>query len=182
MELRPELLLRGAAKAMTDVVLPALDADNKLAQEQGQLVLASLNFVVQRLPQLYRFDCDELARSVAFAITLSQIADQAGTSGEVAGPLALSSKNGADVLSRAKADPDEVETANRDLREKIGAMVAAICADAPADLLSLVGRVVTANAAEQLQRDRAWVAPQGWEPGAAGLGELDELLAGHGTG
>ncbi len=182
MELRPDLLLRAAAKAMTDVVLPALDTDNKLAQEQGQLVLASLNFVVQRIPQLYRFDCDELARSVEFAAKLGKIAATAGAAAEFAQPVALTMANGTELLARARANPAEIEAANRDLREKIGALVAALCAEASAELLSQVGRAVTENAAEQLLRDRSWVAPQGWEPGGAGLVDLDELLAEHRPG
>lgn len=176
MELRPEFLLRAAAKAMTDVVLPALDPDNKLAQEQGHLVLASLNLAVQRLPQLYAFDCDELTRSVGFAAELGQIAHGGGTGSAVAQELAQSAARGADVLARAKADPAELNAANIDLRDKIGALVAALYSDAPEDVLGKVGRAVTANAAEQLLRDRAWVALQGWEPGAAELPELGTLL------
>lgn len=179
MELRPEFLLRAAAKAMTDVVLPALDPDNKLAQEQGQLVLASLNLAMQRLPQMYRFDCDELARSLGLAERLGVIAakaEDAGADSGAAADLAHSAGQGAQVLARATADPDELTSANFDLREKIGALVAALYAAAPDAILAEVGRTVTANAGEQLLRDRAWVAPQGWEPGAAGLPDLDALL------
>ena len=176
MELRPEFLLRAALKAMTDVVLPALDPDNKLAQEQGQLVLASLNFVVQRLPQMYRFDCDELERSLALAGSLGEIAAKTAKTGAAATELADSARAGADVLTRATADPAELEGANFALREKIGALIAALFAAAPDDVLAEAGRAVTANAAGQLLRDRAWVAPQGWEPGAAALPDLDVLL------
>ena len=175
MELRPEFLLRAAAKAMTDVVLPALDPDNKLAQEQGHLVLASLNLVMQRLPQMYRFDCDELARSLGLAERLGVIAAQAADTGAASG-LAHSAAQGAEVLARATVDPNDLEAANVDLREKIGALVAALYATAPDAILAEVGRTVIANAGEQLLRDRAWVAPQGWEPGAADLPDLDALL------
>ncbi|MES2492990.1 MAG: hypothetical protein V4579_06875 [Pseudomonadota bacterium] len=176
MELRPDLLLRAAAKAMADVVLPALDADNKLAQEQGQLVLASLNLVLQRLPQMYRFDCDQLERSVGFAAQVGEIAERAGGGSDAAAALVQSASAGAEVLARAQADPAELQAANLNLYEKIGAVVTAICAEAPDAVLAEVGRAVTANAADQLLRDRAWVAPQGWEPGAAALPAVETLI------
>lgn len=177
MELRPELLLRAAAKAMNDVVLPALDPDNTLAQEQGHLVLAALNLAMQRLPQAYAFDCDELRRSLGFASELGQIAQDCGAGETAAQELAQSAARGVDVLGRAKADPAEVTAINRELRDRAGALVAALYANAPAAVLGTVGHAVTANASEQLLRDRAWVAPQGWEPGAAELPELGTLLA-----
>lgn len=176
MELRPELMLRAAAKAMTDVVLPALDPGNKLAQEQGHLVLASLNLALQRLPQMYRYDCDALARSIGFAGQLGEIANEAGVAGTDAATLAQSAASGADVLARANADPAELEAVNLALNEQIGALVAALSAAAPDGVLREMGRVVTAHSAEQLLRDRAWVAPQGWEPAAASLPELGSLL------
>lgn len=180
MELRPEFLLRAAAKAMADVVLPALDPDNKLAQEQGHLVLASLDLVLQRLPHMYRFDCDELGRSLALAAELGGIARQAGAADAAARALEQSAASGAAVLARATADPAELEAARVEVRDKIGALVAAIYAAGaeavPDALLAQIGRAVIANAGDQLQRDRAWVAPQGWEPGAATLPDLAALL------
>lgn len=182
MELRPDFMLRAAAKAMTDVVLPALDPENKLAQEQGHLVLASLNLALQRLPQMYAFDCDALERSLGLAAELGQIAAQAGGDvADAAASLAQGAAGGAAVLARAKADPAELQAANLDLGERIGALVAALYAAAPDAVpdavLAQVGRAVVANAGEQLLRDRAWVAPQGWEPGAAALPDVDSLLA-----
>ncbi|MCK9285355.1 MAG: hypothetical protein M0P39_13860, partial [Rhodocyclaceae bacterium] len=61
MDLRPALQVQTVIKAMTDVVLPAVDPNNKLAQEQARLVIGMLHLVMQRQPLMYRYDRDELS-------------------------------------------------------------------------------------------------------------------------
>ena len=45
MDVRPELQITSMMKAMEDIVLPAVDPDNRLAQEQARLVIATLRLV-----------------------------------------------------------------------------------------------------------------------------------------
>ena len=52
MDLRPSLQVQTVIKAMTDVVLPAVDPNNKLAQEQARLVIGMLHLVAQRQPEI----------------------------------------------------------------------------------------------------------------------------------
>jgi hypothetical protein len=47
MELRPTLQLKAVIKAMTDVVLPALDPKNQLAQEQANLCIRTLQILLR---------------------------------------------------------------------------------------------------------------------------------------
>ena len=42
MQMRPDIQIQSMIKALTDVVLPAVDADNKLAHEQTRLVIGLL--------------------------------------------------------------------------------------------------------------------------------------------
>ena len=82
MDVRPELQLQSMIKAMTDIVLPAVDADNRLAQEQAHLVIATLQLVANRLPIAYRYDRDELERYVGLSRDL--LAAVGGTVGAAA--------------------------------------------------------------------------------------------------
>ena len=50
MELRPSLQVKIVLKALTDVVLPAVDPNNKLAQEQARLCIGTLQIMASRLP------------------------------------------------------------------------------------------------------------------------------------
>ena len=62
MQMRPEIQIQSILKAMIDVVLPAVDPKNPLAQEQARLVMGMLTVMAGQLPRQYRFDCDELSR------------------------------------------------------------------------------------------------------------------------
>jgi hypothetical protein len=100
MELRPAFLLQTIVKAMSDVILPAVDPNNKLAQEQARLVIGMLNLVSSRLPLMYRYDRDELSRFLALASTLQSLAkDLPGADGALHA-LDNTFESGADVLSR----------------------------------------------------------------------------------
>src|ERR1700745_8830 len=126
MDLRPALQIQTVIKAMTDVVLPAVDADKKLAQEQARLVIGMLNIVAQRQPLMYRYDRDELSRFLALADTLqSQAKDLPGAT-QALHALANRAQPGDDVVDGARAEPSELESANFELREKIGALITAI--------------------------------------------------------
>ena len=67
MDIRPSFQLQTVIKAMTDVILPAVDPNNKLAQEQAGLVIAILNLIAQRMPLIYRYEGEELARFLELA-------------------------------------------------------------------------------------------------------------------
>lgn len=112
MDLRPALQVQTVIKAMTDVVLPAVDPNNKLAQEQARLVIGMLHLVAQRQPLMYRYDRDELSRFLALADTLqAQAKDMPGAQAPLHA-LATVVENGEDVLDRAGAEPSELEMAN----------------------------------------------------------------------
>ena len=181
MDLRPALQVQTVIKAMTDVVLPAVDPNNKLAQEQARLVIGMLNLVLQRQPLMYRYDRDELSRFLALADTLqSQTKDLPGAA-QALHALAASVESGEDVLDRAQAEPSELEMANFDLREKIGALITATYAGTETSKLKHISATVTAHAKEQLLRERAWLIGQGWEADPKSIPAIETLI-GEGPG
>lgn len=176
MELRPALQIQTVIKAMTDVVLPAIDPDNKLAQEQARLVIGMLNLVAQRQPLMYRYDRDELSRFLALADTLRSQARDLPQAMDALRALERCVEAGADVLERARAEPSELERANFDLREKIGALITAIYTGADTASLKHVSATVTAHAREQLLRERSWLIAQGWEADPKSLPAIETLI------
>jgi hypothetical protein len=175
MDLRPALQLKSAIRALTDVVLPAIDPGNKLAQEQARLTIGMLHLALQRLPLAFRYDLDELSRLLDLAAALSDHAGAHPQAQEIARELAPLIAQGKAVRARALADPAELQASSLALRERIGPLVTALTQDRSGPDLKPVSTLVMEHAKAQLLRDRAWLAPQGWEP-AGSLPDIETLL------
>ncbi len=173
MEMRPQLQIQTVIKAMMEDVIPAMDQSNQLAMQSAQLTIGTLMLISQHLPLEYRYDCDELARLLATAKTLSTQA--AGIAASTT--LSESSTVAADVLDRARAEPSEIVDAIRSLRAATADTVRAVYAQGSDSLQNEVEKTVLALSKEQLLRDRAWLLMQGWEPNPAAVPALDTLLA-----
>ena len=161
MELRATFQIPTLIKALTDVVLPAVDPNNKLAQEQAQLIIGSLHLIAQRLPLQYRYDRHELERFLELARQLEREAVGSPELEAAASALASCVATGSDVLLRAGADPGEIESGNLALRESIGLVVQA--APSHEARRKAIESAVMAHSKELLLRERAWLAMQGWE-------------------
>lgn len=176
MQMRPAIQIQSMMKSLTDVVLPALDPTNKLAQEQGRLILGMLNLMSKQLPLQYRFDCDELARLTAFASDLQSVAVGGEQTRSALAELEGVHAQARDLLDRARVAPDSIEQAVRSLRAATGAVVTGVYRDGESNAQHRVEGAVLAMSREQLLRDRAFVAAQGWEPDPAALPPIEDLL------
>lgn len=158
MELRPEYLLPVIAKALQDVVLPVLDEHQQVAQEQLKLAIGFLNIMAQNGPMQFAFDCDELQRLTAHAKALSEAV---GTSEASAAAIAA----GEAACDRIGIDPAEIVVLSRQLRIGISAMIEQGHARNDPALDANIRDLVNAFSRVQLDRDRAWVLPMGFENG-----------------
>ena len=162
MDVRPDLQLQSIIKAMNDIILPAVDADNRLAQEQARLVIATLQLVVKRLPIAYRYDRDELGRYLALSRDLLA---QVGTS--LSDPLVSQLEQlvsaGADVFERARAEPAELEQSVFSLRAAVGDLIQETRTRNDARCRAAVRKLVLAAAKVELGRERALVVDIGFE-------------------
>jgi hypothetical protein len=163
-------------KAMTDVVLPALDPNNRLAQEQARLVVGTLSLMAKQLPLQYRFDCDALARLIHFAHELQEHVRGASNAQAAVEQLGACAGAASHVLERAQADPEELVRAIHSLRSAVGAVVNEVSEGASASQFAGVQQSVLAHAKDQLLRDRSWLLVQGWEPDPASVPPIDTLL------
>lgn len=177
MQMRPQIQLQSVIKALSDVVLPAIDPNNKPAVEQGKLSIGLLALLAQQLPLQFRFDCDELARLIATSRELSVHAQGgAGTQ------TALAALNEAVLvagfsLDAARSSPTDIEAQVRALRFAAGALITEVHRDGDVACRPKIQQAVLAMSKEQLLRDRSMMLMQGWEPDPKAIPPLDELLA-----
>jgi len=155
-------------KAMIDVVLPAVDPHNKMAQEQSRLIIGTLQLIAKRLPIAYRYDRDELDRYVALARELAKDFGPAKTGAAVT-DLHRVAARGADVLERAQAEPAELEEAIFELRDCVSALVEEVGAVKDAAAKSRLRKVILAASKTELDRERALVVDMGFEADPANL-------------
>jgi len=177
MQMRPAIQLQSIMKSMKDNVLPAIDPTNKLAVEQAKLIVGMLNLMSQCMDLEYRYDRDELERTIGFATLLQRQAKGGPDTKAAQEDLASAVARGADVLDRAKAEPSELEDTVRTLRARAGAVVQAICAEGDPESKEAVRESVLANAKEQLLRERSWLIMQGWEADPSEVPPIESLIA-----
>jgi len=177
MQTRPDLQIKSILKAMNDVVLPAVDPDNKLAQEQVRLCMGLLGLMARQLPLQFRFDCDELARLTAFSSELHRIAGDGGSQTRAAlAELEEVTAASAALLERARVAPAQIEQAVRDMRAVTGSLISSVFRDSDETTQDRVQKATLAMSREQLMRERAWVITQGWEPDPKLVPPIEELL------
>lgn len=158
MELRPEYLLPVIAKALQDVVLPVLDEHQQVAQEQLKLAIGFLNIMAQNGPMQFAFDVDELRRLTDHAEALHK-----AVGGSTASLSAIATAQTArDAIG---IDPADIVKATQQLRLGVSEMIEQGHAKGDKALDATISGLVNAFSATQLNRDRAWVLPMGFENG-----------------
>lgn len=165
MDIRPDIQIQSMIKAMVDVVLPAVDPEHKMAQEQARLVIGTLHLIAKRLPLAYRYDCDELHRYVDFARELIGLTAEMGgaidpdTRGRLEGLAAW----GSELLEGARSDPSEIEAAILELRAVVGLFIRDTNNGGPAEARKELRRRVLAMSRHELERELALVVDMGFQ-------------------
>jgi hypothetical protein len=175
MQLRAELQISVMIRAMSEVIIPAIDPDNRLAVEQSQVLLGMLRLMQRQLPLQFRFDRDELGRLALFADRLERLCANDPSLREHGEQLTALAASARDRLARSAVEPSELWGASRALREAIGDLVSEASEFAAAETMAAIEREVLDLSREQLLRDRALLAPQGFEP-LSNLPPIDDLL------
>jgi hypothetical protein len=177
MQLRSDIQLKSMIKALRDVIIPAIDPANRLALEQAQLVTGMLGLMQHQLPLQYRFDRDELRRLVDLLHGLKVICEL----DPALAPLPERYKGlittSREVLDGCAVDPQRLHDSVRRLREVVGEVVTFANEHAGAAARERIEHEVLNLSREQLLRDRALVAPQGWEPDPTALPSIESLLS-----
>ena len=176
MQLRPDIQITSMIKAMTDVILPAVDANNKLAVEQSQLIVGMLSLMAKQLPIQFTFDRDELGRLLASSADLTKLLPADGKVKAAQDRLASCESAATKVLQQCTVDPSALLLAIREVRQAMGDVVQSLGAtDDLANQLK-AERIILDMSKEQLLRDRALVVMQGFERDPASLPSIESLL------
>jgi len=176
MQLRPDIQITSMIKAMSDVILPAVDPNNKLAVEQSQLVIGMLSLMARQLPIQYRFDVDELGRLLDAARRMQAATTSAPAAASALTALSQAEKTGSEVLERCRLDPAELLGAIRALHSGLSGVVCALGGGDDTAAQVRAERVVLDMAKEQLIRDRAMLVMQGFERDPAAVPAIEKLL------
>lgn len=153
-----EAQVRMAARALRDVIAPALDGAEKHVVEQLHLVMATLDFVATRLPDGGRHARMELASYLALAANAEAIvrADLPGEADALRADIAL----GDAAFAASESDAADCQAATRRLREQISAL-AASAVGLPSQ--GALNAEILGRSAPILAQSRLWSAPFGFE-------------------
>lgn len=177
MQLRAEIQIATLMTAMTNVVIPAIDPDNRLAIEQASLVVGMLSLMAKQLPLQFRFDRDELQRLVGVADEIRNIFEGGSVHETALDQLARSRASAVETLEYCQVEPAGLVEAIRALRTDLGLLITELGENASSPHeLEAAETIIMKMSRDQLLRDRALLAPQNWETDPASLPAIETLL------
>ena len=161
------------ARALQQVVIPALPADQVLAIEQATLCLGHLGIIAEQLRYVGQYDATCLADMTGLAEQL--IEASAGGPRTHAATEVLR-----DLIAGAGTSPAGVAATAKDQRNALAAAIDALIwasgLDAEPDFAATSHALVLEHGTKQAFRDRAWFRSSGLDPDRATLPSIPELL------
>lgn len=165
--------LRAATRALEDVVAPAVDPDNPLANEQLRLVLRFLALMQQRADFVEPRQRAELRAALALAQGVAPHAPGCGS--DLAAALARAQGDAERLLGMQGADGQQLQQAADRLDAHVACTVrSAVRLDEASR--QAIERAVLAGSARVLALRRAWLAPLALDPEPASVPDLHTLL------
>jgi hypothetical protein len=155
-----EVRFRSMIRALTEVIIPALDPHNSLAQEQARLLIGHLHAALLQMPTANQVVAAEHNALHGLADTL----------------LAASSGGPVTRAATAHVRMTLAEDAPAALAHALEALVLAAAADGSVETLAASQRAVLAHAKAVSTLGRTWFKPMGFDSDPASLPELSDLL------
>lgn len=165
--------IRTMIKAMTDVVIPALDPDNRAAHEQANLVAASLDMLIEQIDYAHWFETADITLMVEMASELCTLFpdDNASISADRAAQHAkLLAKRNDVTLS-------ELRESACALRDEICALIEAIGKAQDIERLNKAQAALLVLGKVQIDRERAFVAKTRFDTSPETLLPMREALS-----
>jgi PIN domain nuclease of toxin-antitoxin system len=166
-----EVQLQSVIKSLKDNVLPAVDAENELAQQQIQLSMATLGIVQEHLPLVHSVVRKDMISHVELAEALLELA----TESEPKARLQQSTTEARTALNDASLGFVQLQQQARELRDEIGLFISDHAQSSAADAIE---RRVLAASKSLLDLGRAWNKPMGFEPDPKAVTELADQVGG----
>lgn len=154
-----ELRIQNLIKALSQVVLPAIDPENGLAREQAGLVIAHLQLIAQQWDKAPAFEAGSLTALEALGQRLADLANGGLVTAHAAADLR--SALGGDFAAIANA---------------VDRLIVAVGEDGALAFRAQLDELVLAYGAHQAWRERVWFAGSGLDPDRAELPSIAEML------
>jgi len=169
-----EIRIQNLMKSIQQVVLPAIDPSNKLAQEQAQLVVAHLQVLGRQWDKAHRFELQSLRAMRKLATGL--LAAASGDMQTRASTATLGEHVG--QIDEAKlTTATEVAATIGQLGTAIDALIFASAKDGSERFREATRQLVLDYAVAQARRERAWFVDTGLDPDRTTLPSIDTILA-----
>jgi hypothetical protein len=156
--------LDSMSRALSSVIMPAIDPENRLAQEQAALMLGQLAMMSGQWDKVERYT--ELCH--ADLVSTAQALNPEGGAVTAAAAQALS-----DTLSTAQTPS---EAAFRDISAMLERLVHAVDEDGNDSFRHQLHKEVLEFGKRQAFRDRAWFAACGFDVNAGELPTIEDLI------
>jgi hypothetical protein len=146
--------LRGLVKTLSDVVVPAIPADDPLALQELKMVVRYLGFARERVDHLYARARYELT---FYSDLIAQLADALGNpQAEQAKGLTEYRNRAAALLAQPGAAIDDLRNLNLEITSRISTLLEEV---SDMTILAKLERAVVLASAEITAFDRSWYAP-----------------------
>lgn len=174
MPIQVEELIRAAARAMREVVLPGIDPSNATAVDQGTIVLGTLELLAERVLWLYEYEVAELTEFHALGLALLEVADQPALGADEAIERCRAAVDGVGDPSRTTAPYVDLRATVIDLKAAVDELVIHLLNESAA--AAATAGLVLAQSRQQITRERVWNRRAGFDSRADSLPSLVELL------
>lgn len=164
----PIIRLQSLVHTLEQVIFPAVDPANSLANEQCGLVLAQLRMLIRHMPYIgdYHAMClDDILQTIA---ALPQAHG---------GPLTLAAAAGLHSAYDGAAEAANPAAAYQALGKAVETLIRASVDDGDAGYRAGLERAAFAFARRQTVRERVWFKDAGFDPHPEELPELEDMFA-----
>ena len=175
----PAARLGSVARALQHVVLPALPADETLAQKQARLCLGHVAMLIEQYRHLADYDALCLTAMVELATRLAEQAAGGPRTDAAAGDLRAAVSAASDPSDTAAGAAADARTRRNAVAAAVDDLLRAGTEDATAEFRATSHQLVLDHGIRQAYRDRVWFRASGLDPEQATFPEIAQLL--HGT-
>lgn len=165
----PIIRLKSLVHTLEQVIFPAVDPANSLANEQCGLVLAQLRMLIRHMPHIgdYHAMCLDDIRQTIVALPEAR-----------GGPLTSAAAANLRSTLGVAGDAADPAAAYQALGKALEALIRASADDGDADYRAGLEHASFAFARRQTLRERVWFKDAGFDPHPEELPELEQMFGG----
>ena len=171
--------ITASIRALSEVVLPAIDKSDSMALEQAQLVIGMLTLMADQWDKALQLEMTELRAHLRLADVLATAADGGSATREARARCRATSAGVAGLAAVDIPAHGTVHAANVALRASLTDLLAAGRRDGTPAFSSQATAAVLAHAAEQNLLARSWFAKSRLDADWSGLPPIAQVLAGY---